>query len=296
MLKRLALASLYCRTLTLESFLNAKKKVSERSEIKSLSELFFEEELCHELYDIERSEEFLINFDWCQRHRVEILDPTHEWYPSSWFSLENPPLFISVMGTPCWLNHKCLSVVGSRNPTHASLRWMDMEIPGLLRELNIVTVSGGARGIDQKCHALSLRAGVPTVALLPSGLRNFYPRELESWREPILDGGGCFVSQFAPDSPMWKSHFRERNRLIAQMGDALLVVEAARRSGSIMTAHLAMEREKDVCILPGHPMELNALGVLDLLVDGAKPVRDALDLKLIWESKSERVVSPASQG
>ena len=281
----LAVFSLFIRQIRIEHFVFASRNLGANWQMSDLINLFeTDDELARALNTQSSQDKVQDTLEWCRRGEIEILYPFHPWYPREFLKIEEPPLFLSILGRPAWAGAPTISVVGSRNPTAVSLSWMEQNLSEIFTDLELVSVSGGARGIDQKCHSLSLRSDLPTIVMLPSGLKSLYPSELENWRHRVLATGGCFLSQFAPDQEMRKFHFHQRNLLIAQLGGLLLVVEAGRRSGSVMTAHLAMEREKPVCVVPGHPSEPGAQGILDLLFDGAYPVRDVLDLKQIYFS------------
>ncbi len=220
--------------------------------------------------------------EWCQSQNAQILYPGHADYPCALFLLEQPPLFLSYQGTPSWKDYTPISIVGSREPLQQSLRWMELFLPRFFRKEQVSVISGGARGIDQKAHALSIQAGRPTLAFLPSGLKNIYPSDFRHWIPGILESGGAILSEFAPDEKMWRGNFERRNRVIAALAPLVLVVEARRRSGSTMTARLAGEIGRTICALPSSPMQAQTLGTLDLLVNGAMPVRDDIDLELIF--------------
>ncbi len=215
---------------------------------------------------------------WCYEQGIQILHPWHCDYPTRFKGLERPPVFLNVWGDLPWLGRPGLSIVGAREPTQLAMQWMEHHLPSTLSSNKIYTVSGGARGVDQKAHALSLRAGAPTVAFLPAGLAQPYPADFRSWFQSIRESGGAIVSEFSPHTTMRKAHFERRNRMIAALGCGVFVVEAARRSGSMMTARLALETGVPVCVLPASPLEPRAAGTNDLLFDGASLIRDAEDL------------------
>ena len=220
-------------------------------------------------------------FDWCDRNGAGILHPRHDEYPERLRMLEAPPLFLSRWGSSCWREKECIAVVGSRDPSRRSLEWMSLHLRELVRREDIAVVSGGARGIDQQAHRISANLERPTVVFLPSGLGKIYPAELGEWRERILGAGGAIVSQYAPEQEIRRNHFEGRNRLIAALGRAVFVVEARRRSGSVMTARLARELGRTVAVLPSFPSDATSAGTLDLMVDGAIPIRDSEDLRAL---------------
>ncbi|MEN0058951.1 MAG: DNA-processing protein DprA, partial [Bdellovibrio sp.] len=177
---------------------------------------------------------------------------------------------------------RALSVVGSREPCYDSLQWMEKELSAFCEEKKPLIVSGGARGVDQKSHGVALRKKHPTVVVLPSGLENMYPGTLLEWVKPVLDSGGCFLSEYAFTQRMHKYLFHHRNRLIAALGEATLLVEARRRSGTLMTANQAVQMGRPVWVVPGHPHDVHFSGSLDLLSEGALMVRDAQDLSMYF--------------
>jgi len=229
----------------------------------------------------EASEKILGVLDWISKKKAKVVYPGHMDYPAGFNLLEKPPLFLSYFGEASWKTHKCLSVIGSREANYLSLSWMDQHLSELLSLGNLALVSGGARGIDQRAHLLSIRHRKPTIAFLPSGLAQIYPNSFADWVDPIVQNGGAVMSELAPNAPMRTFYFHERNRLIVAMSDVLFVVEARRRSGSSMTARLASENSKTVAVLPGFPSEVNWSGSIDLLCQGAFPIRDALDLRTL---------------
>ncbi len=206
---------------------------------------------------------------------VRLEDPE---YPEHLKYIERPPEVIAVMGNLEALSGNLLSIVGSRDPAPESIDWMEMHVPDLIK-MGIVTVSGGARGVDQRAHSLSLRNKSPTVVVLPSGFQKIYPRDLEYWKDLIIDKGGCFVSELKPDTAMKSHYFHERNRIVVGLSKTLVLVEAKRKSGSSMTGRLAVENNRTLCIIPGCPTRANWKGSMDF-TPGALWVRDATDVWL----------------
>lgn len=216
---------------------------------------------------------------------IQFSFPGHEFYPPEFAQLNEPPYLFSFLGVPLWLKRRGLAVVGSREAQAASLQWMDENLGELLEQTSVYLVSGGARGIDQKAHALSLLKNKPTIVLLPSGLGNVYPPSLNSWVEPILKAGGVLISEYDYHEPMRKHYFHARNRLISALGVCTLIVQASRRSGTLITGRQAVAQGRPVLVLPSHPTDVGAQGGLDLLIEGATPIRDARDLQIILDSE-----------
>lgn len=214
---------------------------------------------------------------------VALGDPD---YPSQLLECIDPPLLLSVLGAPEALWERGLSVVGSREPGRESLQWMEMELSRFLKRHQPTVISGGARGVDQKAHSVALRARCPTIAFLPSGLLAPYPADLSRWFGEIVEGGGAVVSEYPLYMPMRKAHFHHRNRLIAALGKAVLVVEAKTFSGSLITATRAAEIGRPIFALPGAPWDPRFSGNLQLVMEGANWVMGAEDLSLFWQAES----------
>ena len=215
-------------------------------------------------------------WQWCLNHKVHLTAPGDEDYPFQ--NLETPPLLVSYMGAVCWQGRQCLSIVGSREPGEDSLLWMETHLPPLLKISELTIVSGGARGIDQKAHGISLQMAQPTLSILPSGLGQFYPSTFQTWVPHILAHGGAVMSSFSPHCQIHRHHFYARNLLIAGISEGVFIVEARRKSGSLLTAKHALDLGKPICSLPQSPLYRKALGSLDLLTDGAIIIRDEKDL------------------
>ncbi len=209
-----------------------------------------------------------------------------EDYPKNFYTMMDAPLILTVIGKAPWALGASFSVVGSRKPTQDSLKWIQQELGDFVDRQDVVLVSGGAIGVDQAVHALALRKKIPTVAFLPSGLGQIYPAMLKDWVQAIVDGGGSLVSEYPLQQNMKKGFFHHRNRLIAQLGVATLVIQAAIKSGTMMTGHLAAEAGRPLWVLPGHPLQNSYLGNLKLLQEGATLVTSAEDLSLFFQAET----------
>jgi len=216
-------------------------------------------------------------------------------YPVEWLELSHSPPVFSFQGEAVWKATPLLAVVGSRTPMSGSRLWMQRELSYFLRGKNIGVVSGGARGIDQWAHRLCIDEGRPTVCVLPSGLLNPYPPDTQPLWSAVRESGGCLLSTFALHEGMRKFAFEVRNRWITGLARMLLVVEANRRSGSAMTAKLALEEQREICTLPVFPHSEQGLANLDLLVNGANLIRDHHDLTTAWDRNSRPTLFQRAQ-
>jgi DNA processing protein len=197
-------------------------------------------------------------------------------YPARLLAIYDPPPVLFVRGTTV-REETAVAVVGSRvasplGRTSARVLARDLASAG------VAVVSGLARGIDTAAHEGALAARGRTVAVLGSGLDRLYPRENEQLAGRIASAGGAVVSEFPLGTSPLPGHFPRRNRIIAGWSSAVVVVEAAERSGALVTARAAADEGREVCAVPGHPSHPGARGTNQLIRDGAALVRDAGDV------------------
>lgn len=209
-----------------------------------------------------------------QRHLLVLGDPR---FPSALLQTADPPLTLFVEGDVAALQSRCLAVVGSRNPT-AQGRIDARAFAAELARRGLCVVSGLAQGIDRAAHegALSV-AGACTVAVIGTGSDQVYPSAHTELAAQIV-GRGAIVSEYAPGTPPLAENFPRRNRIIAGLSSGVLVVEAALRSGSLITARLALEADRDVFAIPGSIHSSQSKGCHLLIKDGAKLVETADDI------------------
>lgn len=167
-----------------------------------------------------------------------------------------------------WSDRRCIAVVGSRKASvwGKACAW---EIGESLSHSGICVISGLARGIDAAALRGALRGPVPPIAILGNGLPQIYPPENRGLAEEIVSAGGLLVSEYPPGTPPRGYHFPQRNRLISAWSEAVVVVEATRRSGSLGTAHRAQEMGRTVLTFPGSVAEGGHAGCHSLIRDGA---------------------------
>jgi DNA processing protein len=196
---------------------------------------------------------------------VRFIASGEEDYPSALLEIPGPPPLISVLGKAEYLRQPCIAIVGARNAS-ASGRKMAARLGEGLGRARYTVVSGLARGIDAEAHRASLDHG--TVAVLAGGLDKPYPPENRALYDEILEKGAAISEMPLGLSPRGRD-FPRRNRLISGLSLGTIVVEAARRSGSLITARLANEQGREVFAIPGSPLDPRCEGTNDLLREGA---------------------------
>jgi len=182
-----------------------------------------------------------------------------------------------VAGSLCGLARPAIAVVGSRAPSDGG-RDRARALGRSLAQAGICVVSGLALGIDGAAHLGALEGGGLTIGILGGGHRHFFPRANRALAQRILDANGAVVSPYAPEEPAYPSNFLQRNGVVVALADAVVIVEAAARSGALNTASWAAARGIPVFAFPGDVDRPKAAGCNALIRDGATLVRDAADV------------------
>ncbi len=206
-------------------------------------------------------------------HIITLIDDN---YPPLLREIADPPPLLYVRGDPTFLSQPQLAIVGSRNPTPAGGD-NARAFARTLGEAGLVVVSGMAAGIDACAHRAALEANLPTIAVLGTGINRVYPAAHHTLAHAIATHG-ALVSDLLFGAGPRKEHFPRRNRLIAGLALGVLVVEAAKRSGSLITARLAAESGREVFAIPGSIHSPLARGCHALIRAGAKLVESAADV------------------
>jgi DNA processing protein len=206
---------------------------------------------------------------------VSLLAPGEAGYPPRLAALDDAPPLLAVRGALETLMRPMIAIVGSRNASGAGLKFAGA-IARDLGDAGFVIASGLARGIDQAAHRASLASG--TVAVLAGGHDRIYPAEHEGLLAELLDAGGAAISEMPVGHVPRARDFPRRNRLISGTALGVVVVEAAHRSGSLITARVAAEQGREVFAVPGSPLDPRAAGTNDLIKQGATLTTGASDV------------------
>ena len=193
-------------------------------------------------------------------------------YPDALRKVQNPPGRLYVVGNPDAMREG-LAVVGARRATPYGVSCA-RRFASMAAERGIAIISGGARGCDAVAHEAALAAGAQTVAFLGGGLEHLYPAEHEPLFQRIVDAGGAVVSEHDWDFYPMPFAFRERNRLIAGLALATLIVEAGLPSGTFSTADAALAAGREVLVVPGAITSAASKGANRLIYQGATPIVD----------------------
>lgn len=204
---------------------------------------------------------------------MTVIKLADQRYPPLLKETADPPSLLYVRGASDLLVRKDLvAVVGTRKTTRYGIQ-ATASLAGELAQAGAIIVSGLALGIDAAAHEAALAAAGPTIAVLPAGVTDddIGPRANYGLAQRILQRGGALISEKPPGTPAYRSMFLLRNRIVAGMSRATLVVEAAEKSGALATARLAIESNRDVCAVPGPITSAASAGTNRLIAQGAIP-------------------------
>jgi len=211
-----------------------------------------------------------------RENKVKTLGIADKDYPTNLRYIYDPPATVYLKGNIVPEDNIAIAIVGSRRATHYGLK----NAKSLAFELavrGITIVSGLARGVDSAAHRGALEAKGRTIAVLGSGLNVIYPKENERLAEEIAQNGAV-ISEFPLDAGPQRYHFPRRNRVISGLSLGVVVVEAAQKSGALITANCALEQGREVFALPGKIDSFTSRGTHDLIKQGAKLVESIEDI------------------
>jgi DNA processing protein len=225
--------------------------------------------------------------------RARLLVHGGAGYPAALGDLPDAPPILWANGDLSLLNCPAIGMVGARNASSLGVR-MARRLGLGLSEAGFTVVSGLARGIDAAAHAAALEADGRTIAVMAGGIDVIYPAENDALAKAI-DARGCRVSEHPPGLEPQARHFPLRNRIVAGLSRAVIVVEAAAKSGSLITAKAALDYGREVMAVPGHPFDARASGCNMLIRDGAVLVRGTEDVLEALGSPSSARPAPETR-
>lgn len=207
-------------------------------------------------------------------HLVCYFDPE---YPENLRELKDPPVFLSVSGNLSMLKTRCFAVVGGRNASQSAYAWIKKYVPEF-REFSETITSGLARGVDAWAHETAVESGLSTIAVIAGGLGHIYPPEHKDLYHRI-EARGAVISE---DPLLVSPHaqlFPKRNRIISGLSWGILIIEASFKSGALLSAKYALDQNRSIFVLPGHPLDPRSRGGNRLIRDGACLTEDAQDIR-----------------
>lgn len=226
-------------------------------------------------------------------YNIRVISLQSEYYPTALKQIHRPPLLLYVKGDPAVMLQPQIAVVGARKASNTA-KDQAFSWSAELAQHGLVITSGLALGIDGAAHAGALKAQGKTIAVLAHGLDQMYPQQHQQLSEAIIENG-ALVSEFPLFIAPKKEHFPRRNRIISGLSSGVLVMEAALKSGSLITARYALEQNRDVFAVPGSINNVMAKGCHQLIKDGAYLVESAEDIMqaMAWQTTKQQTLFDA---
>jgi DNA processing protein len=212
-----------------------------------------------------------------EKNGIKVITIFDQNYPSLLKEIYQPPWVLFVKGDLSLLEiQPKLAVVGSRQATPYGKNAICLMFPSLV-EKGVVIVSGLANGIDTLSHEYAMKNGGKTIAVIAGGLYHIYPKENDELAKEMMKSQ-LVISEYPPDTKPLRWHFPARNRIISGLSNGTFIIEAKRKSGSLITANYAVNEGREVFSLPGSIFNQNSLGTNDLIKQGAKLVMCSEDI------------------
>ena len=268
--------------------LSIKKKSALLKYFGSAKEVFYSDKISLEDFNskskinfesiIEKQNENILNsyLDELYKKNIKFISINNYEYPTLLKEISEPPLGLYIIGEIPNDKLKKVAIIGSRKCTQYGAN-NAYQFSKDLAEENIVIVSGMALGIDSMAHKGSIDGRGKTIAVLGCGVDIIYPQSNSFLRNTIIENG-CIISEFAPKTPPLPSNFPIINRIISGLSNAIIVVEAGKRSGTLITVNQALEQGRDVFAIPGNITSILSQGANELLKNGAHPLTEIDDV------------------
>lgn len=226
-----------------------------------------------------------IHLKYMRKNNIKIITINDEEYPKKLKEIYDPPIILYVRGNMDILNNTSIAIIGCREASEYGISAAKYFAYNLAKK-GINIVSGLAKGIDSFAHIGAICAKGKTIAVVGNGLDSIYPKENIQIAEKILETGGTIISEYPLGTKPEKKNFPARNRIISGISNAIIVVEAKEKSGTLITVDFALEQGRDIYVVPGNINSINSVGTNELLKQGAKLITNYLDIDFV-ENTSE---------
>lgn len=235
------------------------------------------EEISNEILKLEYKRNLNKYVDYMEKNNIKLINIYDDNYPDKLKNIYDKPMVLYAIGNTNILNDFSLAIVGCREYSEYGKK-MAQIISKNIANNNIITVSGLARGIDSIAHIETVNLKKRTIAIIGSGLDNIYPKENEKLADEIIKNGGVILSEYIIGTKPEKMNFPARNRIISGISDGVIVIEAKKKSGTMITVDFALEQGKNVFAVPGNVTNINSEGTNELIKQGAKIVTSMEDI------------------
>ncbi len=209
--------------------------------------------------------------------KIKCVKHSSDEFPRKLRDIDSPPKQLYMLGEIPKNSSYKIAVVGTRRPTKYG-HYVTKTLVGELAQLGVTIISGLALGVDGLAHAATLDAKGKTIAVMPCGLDKIYPASHRGLAKKILASHGALISEYPEGMPPLVQNFPARNRIVSGLADAVLIIEAAARSGTSITAGFALEQGKTVMAVPGNINSPMSAGTNNLIRTGAFPVSSVTDI------------------
>lgn len=223
-------------------------------------------EICFKAYQDDHSDQMVERI----KQQCLVLSFFDDEYPEQLRQIYQPPLILFARGDLTILKKKIITIVGSRQATKYSQQVIDKIVPDIV-DKGFAVASGLAKGVDAFAHQATLDNHGSTIAVIGNGLNHYYPSQNYYLQSKIIDKG-LLLSEYLPDTPPRPYRFPERNRILAGLSESVIVTEAKEKSGSLITANMALQENRDVYAVPGPITSALSAGPNQLIEAGAVPV------------------------
>ena len=212
-----------------------------------------------------------------KQNNIELIHIYDKYYPEKLKIIYDKPIVLYIKGNKSILNEFSLAIIGCRDHTKYG-EIVAKNISYQISKNNIVTISGLAKGIDSIAHKETLKAKGKTIAVIGSSIDNIYPEENKELAKEIIKNGGTIISEYIVGTKPQKMNFPARNRIISGMSNGVVVIEAKKKSGTMITVDFALEQGKEVFAVPGNILSKNSEGTNELIKQGAKLVTNVEEI------------------
>ena len=238
-----------------------------KSELKGVS--LIDEKMAESILDVVTRKKVVNHLKYMQANNIDIIAIYDKEYPDCLREIYSPPICLYIKGNKSILNGLNIGIVGCRDCSKYGMQ-IAKEFSYNLAKQNLNIVSGLAKGIDAYSHWGAVGAKGKTIAVLGNGLDIIYPEENINLSKKIICEGGAIISEYPLGTKPEKKNFPARNRIISGMSKSIIVVEAKKKSGTIITVDFALEQGRDVFVVPGNINSKNSEGTNDLIKQGAR--------------------------